>query len=247
MNGSQASFLAGGEFPVPVLQNATGNAITIVWKEYGVRLNFKPTIIDENHIRLELEPEVSTIDFNNGIRFNGFVIPALRTRRAKTGIELSDGQSFALAGLLDNSETKTLSRIPLVSDIPILGNLFKSKSFEKKETELMFFVTAHMVKPVNGDDLPNMRGIDGLKGNSPLGLEPKGEGIQGQSGYKVSGQSEQTPAAAPAKVEEPKVKTNSGTTQSSSGAVGSVRNSQNALPVAKAVTMDSNPGSIKPW
>jgi len=248
MNGQQASFLAGGEFPVPVLQNAQGNAITIVWKEYGVRLNFKPTIIDENHIRLELEPEVSTIDFNNGVRFNNFLIPALRTRRAKTGIELSDGQSFALAGLLDNSETKTLSRIPLVSDIPVIGNLFKSKSFEKKETELMFFVTAHMVKPMNGDDIPNMRGMDGLKGNSPLGLEPKGEGIQGQSGYKVSGQSEQTPAAAPAKVEEPKTKTSSDKTQSStSGAVGSVRNNQTALPVAKAVVMDSNPGSIKPW
>jgi pilus assembly protein CpaC len=232
-----------------VLQNAQGNAITIVWKEYGVRLNFKPTIIDENHIRLELEPEVSTIDFNNGVRFNNFLIPALRTRRAKTGIELSDGQSFALAGLLDNSETKTLSRIPLVSDIPIIGNLFKSKSFEKKETELMFFVTAHMVKPINGDDIPNMRGMDGLKGNSPLGLEPKGEGIQGQSGYKVSGQGEQTPAAtpaAPAKVEEPKTKTSSDKS-STSGAVGKARNNQTALPVAKAVVMDSNPGSIKQW
>ena len=249
MNGQQASFLAGGEFPVPVLQNATGNAITIVWKEYGVRLNFKPTIIDEDHIRLELEPEVSTIDFNNGIRFNGFIIPALRTRRAKTGIELRDGQAFALAGLLDNNESKTLSRIPIVSDIPVLGNLFKSKSFEKKETELMFFVTAHMVKPINGDDIPNMRGMDGLKGNSPLGMEPKGEGIQGQSGYKVSGENEQTPAPAPApaKVEQPKVKTSSDKTQSGTGAVGTVRNKQTALPVAKAVTMDSDPGSIKPW
>jgi pilus assembly protein CpaC len=198
MNGQQASFLAGGEFPVPVLQNSGANAITIVWKEYGIRLNFKPTIIDEDHIRLELEPEVSTIDFNNGIRFNGFVIPALRTRRAKTGVELRDGQSFALAGLLDNSETKTLSRIPIISDIPVIGALFKSKSFEKKETELMFFVTAVMVKPVNSDDLPNMRGIDGLKGSSPLGVEPKGEGVSGDSGYKISGQKESTPVAAPA-------------------------------------------------
>ncbi len=250
MNGQQASFLAGGEFPVPVLQNigsgANGGGITIVWKEYGIRLNFKPTIIDEDHIRLELEPEVSTIDFTNGVRFNGFVVPALRTRRAKTGVELRDGQAFALAGLLDNSETKTLSRIPIVSDIPVIGSLFKSKSFEKKETELMFFVTAHMVKPVNGDDLPTMRGIDGLKGNSPLGLEPKGEGISGQSGYKVSGQAEQTPATAPAKAEEPKTKTNS-TTQSSTGAVGNARNNQSALPVAKAVVMDSNPASVKPW
>jgi len=249
MNGSQASFLAGGEFPVPVLQmSSNGTGITIVWKEYGVRLNFKPTIIDEDHIRLELEPEVSTIDFNNGVRFNGFVVPALRTRRAKTGVELRDGQSFALAGLLDNSETKTLSRIPIVSDIPVLGALFKSKSFEKKETELMFIVTAHMVKPVSPDDLPNMRGIDGLKGNSPLGVEPKGEGVTGQSGYKVSGQTEQTPVAAPPKVEEPKTKKVDTATQSTtSGSVGSVRNNNPALPVAKAVMLDSNPSSVRPW
>jgi pilus assembly protein CpaC len=257
MNGQQASFLAGGEFPVPVLQNAGSGSnigITIVWKEYGVRLNFKPTIIDEDHIRLELEPEVSTIDFSNGVRFNGFVVPALRTRRAKTGVELRDGQAFALAGLLDNNETKTLSRIPIVSDIPVIGNLFKSKSFEKKETELMFFVTAHMVKPVNSDELPNMRGIDGLKGSSPLGVEPKGEGVQGQTGYKVSGQNESTPVAAPApapapaKVEEPKKATES-TTQSSSttSTVGSVRNNNPALPVAKAVKMDLNPETVKPW
>jgi len=244
MNGQQASFLAGGEFPVPVLQNTAGQAITIVWKEYGVRLNFKPTIIDEDHIRLELEPEVSTIDFNNGIRFNGFVIPALRTRRAKIGVELRDGQSFALAGLLDNSESKTLSRIPIVSEIPVLGNLFKSKSFEKKETELMFFVTAHMVKPVTPDDLPNMRGMDGLKGNSPLGVEPKGEGVQGQSGYKISGQTEETPA--PAKVEEPKkkVETKSGST---TGSVSGVRTNNTALPVAKAVKVDLNPDTVRPW
>ena len=253
MNNQQASFLAGGEFPVPVLQNfggGSGGGITIMWKEYGIRLNFKPTIIDEDHIRLELEPEVSTIDFANGIKFNGFVVPALRTRRAKTGVELRDGQSFALAGLLDNTETKTLSRIPIVSDIPVIGALFKSKSFEKKETELMFFVTAHMVKPVNSDELPNMRGIDGLKGNSPLGLEPKGEGVQGQTGYKVSGQNEQTPAAAPAKVEEPKTKTVDTTTQTSTpgnGTVGSVRNINPALPVAKSVKVDFNPETVRPW
>ncbi|HET9710511.1 MAG TPA: type II and III secretion system protein family protein [Pyrinomonadaceae bacterium] len=251
MNGQQASFLAGGEFPVPVLQTGTATTgITIVWKEYGVRLNFKPTIIDEDHIRLELEPEVSTIDFANGVRFDGFIIPALRTRRAKTGVELRDGQSFALAGLLDNSETKTLSRIPIVSDIPVIGALFKSKSFEKKETELMFIVTAQMVKPVSPDDLPNMRGVDGLKNGSPLGVEPKGEGVSGQSGYKVSGQKEQTtPAAAPAKVEETKPKAADGATQTttSGGAVGSVRSNHPALPVAKTVTMDANPISVRPW
>ena len=250
MNGQQASFLAGGEFPVPVLQMGNnGNGITIVWKEYGIRLNFKPTIIDEDHIRLELEPEVSTIDFANGVRFNGFVVPALRTRRAKTGVELRDGQSFALAGLLDNTETKTLSRIPIVSDIPVIGALFKSKSFEKKETELMFFVTAHMVKPVSPDELPNLRGIDGLKGSSPLGVEPKGEGVSGDTGYKISGQKEET-QGAPSKFTERKTKTDDAATQTtttSGGAVGTVRNTNPALPVAKTVILDSNPSSVRPW
>ena len=199
MDGQVASFLAGGEFPIPIVQSGSGgsggNAITIQFKEYGIRLNFKPTIIDEDHIRLELEPEVSTIDFANGVRFQGFVVPALRTRRARTGVELRDGQSFALAGLLDNSESRSLSKVPLIGDIPILGNLFKSTQYQKQETELVFIVTADLVKPVNRDDLPNMRGIDGLKNGSPLGIEPKGEGISGASGFSTGGS--MTPAATP--------------------------------------------------
>lgn len=189
MDGEEASFLAGGEFPVPIVQGGGGgqNTVSIIFKEYGVRLTFKPTIIDEDHIRLVLEPEVSTIDFANGVKFDGFLIPGLRTRRAKTGVELRDGQSFALAGLLDNSESRSLSRVPILSDIPVLGNLFKSKSFQKNETELMFIVTAQLVKPVNRDDIPQMRGVDGLKNGSPLGVEPKGEGIQGKTGHSISG------------------------------------------------------------
>ena len=206
MDGQQASFLAGGEFPVPIVQGGAGgqNSVSIVFKEYGVRLNFKPTIIDEDHIRLELEPEVSTIDFANGVKFDGFLIPALKTRRAKTGIELRDGQSFALAGLLDNNETRSLSKIPVLGDIPVLGSLFKSTSYQKNETELMFLVTAQLVKPVNPDDIPQMRGIDGLKNGSPLGLEPKGGEIQGKTGFSVPGQvdPQATPATQP--VTEPK-------------------------------------------
>ncbi len=192
MDGQTASFLAGGEFPIPIVQGNNGS-ITIQFKEYGVRLNFKPTIIDEDHIRLELEPEVSTIDFANGVRFEGFVIPALRTRRARTGVELRDGQSFALAGLLDNSESRSLSKVPLLGDVPIIGNLFKSTQFQKQETELVFIVTADLVKPINRDDIPNMRGIDGLKNGSPLGMEPKGEGISGASGFST-GSGTTTPA-----------------------------------------------------
>ncbi len=254
MDGSQASFLAGGEFPVPVVQGGGGgqSSVSIIFKEYGVRLNFKPTIVDEDHIRLELEPEVSTIDFANGVKFDGFLIPALRTRRAKTSVELRDGQSFALAGLLDNTETKSLSKVPVLGDIPVLGSLFRSKSFQKNETELMFIVTAQVVKPVNPDDLPQLRGVDGLKTGSPLGVEPKGEGIDGLTGHKVSGQTtESTPAtttspAAP-KVADPKVKTTEkSATGSSTSSVGEVPKVNPVLPVAKTLSREVALQNLKP-
>jgi len=206
MNGQEASFLAGGEYPVPVVQGGGGSSgptVSIIFKEYGVRLNFKPTIIDEDHIRLELEPEVSTLDFANGVQFAGFNIPGLRTRRAKTGIELRDGQSFALAGLLDNNETQTLSKVPGLGDVPILGNLFRSKQFQKNESELMFIVTAQLVKPVNRDDLPRIPNVENLKNGSLLGIEPKTSGaMTGPSGFIING----TPAGAatiPAPASEP--------------------------------------------
>jgi len=219
MDGKEASFLAGGEFPVPIVQGGGDKStVSVIFKEYGVRLNFKPTIIDEDHIRLDLEPEVSTIDFANGVKFDGFLIPALRTRRAKTSVELRDGQSFALAGLLDNNETRSLSKVPVLGDVPILGALFKSKSFQKSETELMFFVTAQLVKPVNRDDLPQLRGVDGLKNGSPLGVEPKGEGVEGQSGYKISGQkTSAAPSGASETTESPKTNQPKATTTTPTG------------------------------
>jgi len=219
MDGKEASFLAGGEFPVPIVQGGGDKStVSVIFKEYGVRLNFKPTIIDEDHIRLDLEPEVSTIDFANGVKFDGFLIPALRTRRAKTSVELRDGQSFALAGLLDNNETRSLSKVPVLGDVPILGALFKSKSFQKSETELMFFVTAQLVKPVNRDDLPQLRGVDGLKNGSPLGVEPKGEGVEGQSGYKISGQkTSASPSGASETTESPKTNQPKATTTTTTG------------------------------
>ncbi|MDX2034508.1 MAG: type II and III secretion system protein family protein [Blastocatellia bacterium] len=184
MDGQQASFLAGGEFPVPIVQSGTERStVTIAFKEYGVRLSFKPAVVGEDYIRLELEPEVSTIDYANGVKFDGFTIPALRTRRAKTGIELRDGQSFALAGLLDNSEMKTLSKIPLLGDVPVLGALFRSQQFQKQETELMFIVTATLVRPVNPDSLPKMRGVEDLKSGSPLAKTEKGEELTGRTGF----------------------------------------------------------------
>src|SRR5882724_7622809 len=253
MNGQEASFLAGGEFPVPIVQGGGDrSSVSVIFKEYGVRLNFKPTIIDEDHIRLELEPEVSTIDFANGVKFDGFLIPALRTRRAKTGVELRDGQSFALAGLLDNNESRSLSKVPVLGDIPVLGALFKSKSFAKNETELMFIVTATLVKPVNRDDLPQLRGIDGLKSGSPLGVEPKGEGIEGQTGFSVSGQNtEAAPAQTPAeqpKTSEPKPKTSTegGTDTKTIPSVETSRNINKPLPVARTMHADFTAEWVKP-
>jgi pilus assembly protein CpaC len=253
MDGQQASFLAGGEFPIPIVQGGSDrNTVTVVFKEYGVRLNFKPTIIDEDHIRLELEPEVSTIDFSNGVKFDGFLVPALRTRRAKTGVELRDGQSFALAGLLDNNETQSLSKVPILGDVPVLGALFRSKSFQKNETELIFIVTAQLVKPVNRDDLPQLHGVDGLKGGSPLGLEPKSEEIQGRTGFSVTGQKSASdsasPAAAPKAVEpakavEPTVdpKSKSGTESSAGTSVSTATPAANQSLPPVAITQPPPP------
>ena len=188
MDGKEASFLAGGEIPVPILQSSGGSGgggVSVVWKEYGVRLNFKPEILDEQHIRLYIEPEVSTLDFASGIDFGGYRIPALRARRVKTSIELQNGQTFGIAGLLDNSETKSLGKIPVIADIPIIGNLFKSKSFQKNETEIVFIVTTTLVKPWNPDQVPTYKGVEGIRNGSPLGTHypdaPKAEGDKNET------------------------------------------------------------------
>lgn len=153
-NGQEASFLAGGEFPVPVVQGGAGtNAVTIMFKEFGVRLNFKPTIAGDV-IRLKVKPEVSTLDFANGVTLEGFRIPALTTRRAETDVELRDGQSFAIAGLLDNLRQNDASAIPILSKLPIIGALFKSKADHAEETELMVLVTPHLVRALNPDEVP---------------------------------------------------------------------------------------------
>jgi pilus assembly protein CpaC len=151
-NGQEASFLAGGEFPIPVVQGTT-NAVTIQFKEFGIRLNFRPTIAGEM-IRLKVRPEVSTLDFANGISLQGFRIPALTTRRAETDVELRDGQSFAIAGLLDNIRQDDRQAIPLLSKLPIIGPIFQSKSVRGEETELMVLITPRLVRALNPDEVP---------------------------------------------------------------------------------------------
>ena len=154
-NGQEASFLAGGEFPVPVVQGGTSNSVTVVFKEFGIRLNFTPTIAGDV-IRLKVRPEVSTLDFANGITLSGFRIPALTTRRAETDVELRDGQSFAIAGLLDNTTQDDAQAIPILSKLPIIGYLFKSKTSRAEQTELMVLITPRLVHPMNPDEVPQL-------------------------------------------------------------------------------------------
>jgi pilus assembly protein CpaC len=151
-NGQEASFLAGGEFPVPIVQGTTG-AVTVLFKEFGIRLNFKPTIAGDV-IRLKVRPEVSALDFANGISLQGFRIPALTTRRAETDVELRDGQSFAIAGLLDNIRQDDTSAIPILSKLPVIGALFRSKAERSEETELMVLITPRLVRALNPDEVP---------------------------------------------------------------------------------------------
>lgn len=151
-NGQEASFLAGGEIPIPVVSGAAGN-VSVVYKEFGIRLTFRPTIAGDV-IRLKLRPEVSSLDFNNGIILSGFRIPALNTRRAETDVELRDGQSFAVAGLLNNVSQTDRQAIPILSRLPIVGNLFKSKAARAEQTELMVLITPRLVRPLDPDEVP---------------------------------------------------------------------------------------------
>jgi len=151
-NGQEASFLVGGEIPVPVVQGATGT-VTVQYREFGIRLTFRPTIAGDV-IRLQLRPEVSTLDFGNGITLSGFRIPALSTRRAETEVELRDGQSFVVAGLLDNVTQDNAAAVPLLSRLPIIGPLFRSKSERAERTELMVLITPRLVRPLDPDEVP---------------------------------------------------------------------------------------------
>ncbi|HEY6346199.1 MAG TPA: pilus assembly protein N-terminal domain-containing protein [Bryobacteraceae bacterium] len=149
-NGRQASFLAGGEFPYPVVQGGTlggTTAVTIQFRQFGIRLNFIPTITPRGTIRLQVNPEVSALDYAQGVTISGFTVPGIDVRSVNTEVELGEEQSFALSGLLDSRETETFSKIPLIGDIPILGKLFQSKSTNKTNTELIVIVTPEIVRP----------------------------------------------------------------------------------------------------
>lgn len=162
-DGKEASFLAGGEYPYPVIQPSSGgNAVTIVFKEYGIRLTFTPTVLGGDLIHLKVRPEVSALDFTNAITLEGFRVPALSTRRTETEVEIVDGQTFAIAGLLNSTVTHTMRKIPGIGDIPILGWLFKSKAAQKQESELVVMITPQILR----------RGSTGASEDLPAMVEP---------------------------------------------------------------------------
>jgi pilus assembly protein CpaC len=193
MNGKPASFISGGEFPVPVVQGGSNvGAVTIQFREFGVKLNFLPTITPRGTIRLEVSPEVSSLDYSNGVVLSGFTIPAIATRRVHTEIELENGQSFAIAGLLDNRFNETLDKIPGIGNIPLLGKLFQSRVLSKSNSELLIMVTPELVRPIPAGqarpDLPMIKPFlkdtlkeaprnPGIETTGPVPVKPERETI----------------------------------------------------------------------
>jgi pilus assembly protein CpaC len=155
LSGQKASFLAGGQFPFPIVQGGQNvGVVTIQFRDFGVKLDFTGTIGRDDVIRLHVAPEVSTLDFTNSITISGFVVPAISTRKAETEIELKDGQSFGIAGLLDHRAQAQMNKIPGIGDIPILGQLFRSKSVNRSNTELLVIVTPHIADPIRAPSSP---------------------------------------------------------------------------------------------
>jgi pilus assembly protein CpaC len=167
MSGESASFLAGGEFPIPV--NGQGDAITITYRQFGVGLAFTPTVLDDGIINLKVSPEVSQLDPTNSVNVGGVQVPSLRIRRADTTVELRNDQSFAIAGLLQNTQTDNSVQVPWLGDIPVIGTLFRSTRFRNNETELVIIVTPRLVQPVS--DISQLRTpLDGLTTPSEMDL-----------------------------------------------------------------------------
>jgi pilus assembly protein CpaC len=182
LSGKPARFLAGGEFPFPVVQGGTNfTAVTIQFRPFGVRLEFTGYITKDDVIRMQVVPEVSTLDFTNALTISGFLVPAVSTRRAETEVELRDGQSFGIAGLMDNRVQATMSKIPGIGDLPIIGRLFRSKNMNRSKTELMVLVTPHIVDPVRVQGKEPMIPNPVLRDLSVPGFDesiPKGERVQ---------------------------------------------------------------------
>jgi pilus assembly protein CpaC len=192
-NGREASFLAGGEFPFPTVQAYSGGlpAVTIVFREFGIRLKFTPTVSSDGRIALKLVQEVSALDFSNALTISGFVVPALSTRRTETELQLADGQSFAISGLLDKRLTEVASKIPGLGDIPFLGKLFRSRSKQRSDTELLVIVTPTLMQPLAaGETPPGLPSLELLKEKDkepPATKEEEGGEQKGEDRERAEG------------------------------------------------------------
>lgn len=173
----EASFLAGGEFPYPAVQGGGGNnAVSIVFKEFGIRLKFTPVITRNGSIRLKVMPEVSSLDFSNPLVFGGFTIPSLLTRRAETEVEMKDGQYLAIAGLMNNTLSDNMTKIPVLGDIPILGQFFRSKDARQNRTELMVLVTPKLILPSDAPSALPTGEPEGWRWSGSMKMRPKAAG-----------------------------------------------------------------------
>jgi pilus assembly protein CpaC len=191
LSGETASFLAGGEFPIPVSQSL--GAVTIEYKQYGVGLAFTPVVLADGHISMRVRPEVSQLSDAGSVKLNGFTVPALTTRRAETTVELGSGQSFMIAGLLQNSNSNSVEKAPFLGDIPVLGALFRSTKYQRDETELVIIVTPYLVKPVSGQLATP---ADGYRAPDDIQRNFLGQTFTGKSG-SVQPTAIQAPVAAP--------------------------------------------------
>jgi len=194
LSGETGSFLAGGEIPIPVSQGL--GAVSVEYKQYGISLSYTPTVLADGRISLRVRPEVSQLTANGAVQINGTTIPALSTRRAETTLELGSGQSFMIAGLLQNNHNNSIDQAPGLGDVPVLGALFRSNSFQRNETELVIVITPYLVKPVNAGDiaLPT----DGYKAPTDLGRV-----FLGELGKGTSGGSRPKPSVAPSESAQP--------------------------------------------
>lgn len=160
LSGEEASFLVGGEIPIPVAQTTSGSSVnvTVEWKEYGIKLNFLPTIIDTNLIGLKIMPEVSSLDWANSVTFGGIEIPALRSRKASSVVEMNSGQSIVLGGLLTTETFESISKVPILGDIPLIKFFFKHKEFTSNETELLIVISPRIVSNLSEEKIPPLPG-----------------------------------------------------------------------------------------
>jgi len=179
LSGETASFLAGGEFPIPVSQGGANNAITIEYKQYGVGLAFTPIVLGDGRISMRVRPEVSQLSDSGAVTMSNFRVPALITRRAETTVELGSGQSFMIAGLLQNTANNSVDKTPVLGDMPILGALFRSTKFQRQETEMVVIVTPYLVRP-SSTQLATP--IDGYRTPNDIVRDLGGQTFTGRSG-----------------------------------------------------------------